>query len=139
MRIRLSSIAEGNWQNTGGKRSKFGLTSNEALELVAALKEHGATLHGCKCCIFIWVRRSLLCSTYMTALPKACVYFAELSKLGLEFSKLNIGGGLGVDYEGSHSDSYFSVNYTINEYAEAVIEIVNKICQEQSISSACNF
>ena len=70
MRVRLASIAEGNWQNTGGKRSKFGLTTSEVLQLVKELKNM-MRLNACECCIFIWAHKFLACKIYVQGFRKA--------------------------------------------------------------------
>ena len=134
MRARLSSIAEGNWQNTGGKRSKFGLTSNEVLQLLEELKDNNATewmrmLH------FHMGSQIPSLQHIRAGIQEGMRYFTELSELGVKFSRLNVGGGLAVDYEGSCSNSYFSMNYSINDYANTIIDVVNSICQEKGIQA----
>ncbi len=138
MRIRLSAIAEGNWQNTGGKRSKFGLTSNKVLELVQELKHHHVTawmqmLH------FHMGSQIPALQHIRAGVVEGMRYFAELNELGVGLSQLNIGGGLGVDYEGNNSSSYFSINYSIEDYANTIIEVVNGICQEKDIQAPVIF
>ena len=138
MRVRLSSIATGNWQNTGGERSKFGLTSNKVLQLVKQLKENKATK---------WMRMlhfhmgSQIPSIQhlRTGLQEGVRYFAELHELGIELDQLNVGGGLAVDYEGSSSNSYFSMNYSVRDYADAVIRTVNSVCQQKGIQAPTVF
>jgi len=66
-------------------------------------------------------------------LSEAAQYFAELSRLGTEIDVLDIGGGIGVDYEGSAEKNEFSVNYTLNDYANAVIESFSDVCQSNQI------
>lgn len=134
MRARLSSIAEGNWQNTGGKRSKFGLTSNEVLQLLEELKDNNATewmrmLH------FHMGSQIPSLQHIRAGIQEGMRYFTELTELGVKFSRLDIGGGLAVDYEGSYSNSYFSMNYSINDYANTIIDVVNSICQEKGIQA----
>ncbi len=132
MRVRLSAIGEGNWQNTGGERSKFGLTSSEVLHLLRELKENGASgwmrmLHfhmGSQIPSLIHIRAGI---------EEGMSYFAELSRLGIHLTQLNVGGGLAVDYEGSRSNSYFSMNYCIDEYARCVIGIVHSVCQQRNV------
>ena len=132
MRVRLSSIAEGNWQNTGGKHSKFGMTANEVLQLVKELQDTNVTkwmrmLH------FHMGSQIPTLQHIRNGMQEGMRYFSELTKLGLELTKLNIGGGLAVDYEGSCSNSYFSMDYSISDYANTIIHVVNAICQEKEI------
>lgn len=138
MRIRLSSIAEGNWQNTGGQRSKFGLTSNEVLELVQELKVNNVTdwmrmLH------FHMGSQIPSLSHIQSGVQEGMRYFIELFDLGIMFSSLNVGGGLAVDYEGSCTSTYFSKNYSINDYASMIVRIVHSMCQEKGIQDPIIF
>ena len=138
MRLRLSSIAEGNWQNTGGKRSKFGFTSNEALQLVDELKTQNV-LSWLKMLHFHMGSQIPSLQHIRIGVTEGMRYFSEMINLGVDLTNLNVGGGLGVDYEGSKSNSYFSINYTIKEYASTIVEIVNKICEEKNIQAPTLF
>ncbi len=138
MRIRLSSIAEGNWQNTGGKRSKFGLTTNQALQLINKLYDNSAVewmqmLH------FHMGSQIPSLHDIQVGVVEGMRYFAELTRLGIKLSMLNVGGGLAVDYEGSNSNSYFSVDYSICDYANTVVKIINNICKEEHIKAPTIF
>ena len=138
MRVRLSAIAEGNWQNTGGERSKFGLTSNAVLNLVKELKQHNA-IKWMQMLHFHMGSQIPSLQHIQSGIQEGMRYFAELTKLGVGFAKLNVGGGLAVDYEGSQSDSYFSMNYSINDYANSIVTNVNAICQAQDIQAPTIF
>lgn len=132
MRVRLSSIAEGNWQNTGGQRSKFGLTTNEVLTLIECLKENDAVnfmemLH------FHMGSQIPSLRDIKSGITEGMQFYTELSNMGVKFNKLNIGGGLAVDYEGSCTSSYFSTDYTINEYASSIVNIVHTACKKYGI------
>ena len=132
MRVRLSSIAKGNWQNTGGEHSKFGLTSTEVLRLVSKLDKHNA-LPWMKMLHFHMGSQIPNLSNIRAGVKEGMHYLAELRKYAIEFDYLNIGGGLAVDYQGSRNEDYFSMNYDNNEYAETVVGIVNSICKEKSL------
>jgi len=128
MRVRLASIAEGNWQNTGGKRSKFGLTTSEVLQLVKELKKHDAI--ECMRMLHFHMGSQIPCLQDIRAgVQEGMRFFTGLTKLGVEFTQLNVGGGLAVDYEGSNSTSYFSKSYSISDYANTIIDVVNSVCQ----------
>jgi len=130
MRVRLASIAEGNWQNTGGKWSKFGLTSSEVLQLVQELKKHDAI--ECMKMLHFHMGSQIPCLQDIRAgVQEGMRYFTELTKLGVEFVKLNVGGGLAVDYEGSNSISYFSKSYSISDYANTIVDVVNSVCRQE--------
>ncbi len=138
VRIRLSSIAEGNWQNTGGQRSKFGLTSNEVLQLVEELKNNNVAdwmqmLHfhmGSQIPSLMHIQSGVL---------EGMQYFCELLSMGMQLNKLNVGGGLAVDYEGGCEDTYFSKNYSIENYASTIISIVHRACSEKGIQAPVIF
>lgn len=132
MRVRLSSIAAGKWQNTGGAHSKFGLTTDKALQLIGQLKEHK---------VIAWMRMlhfhmgSQIPSIQhiRAGVEEGARYFTALCELGVELTQLNIGGGLAVDYEGSGSSAYFSMDYSIEDYADAVVGIIDSTCRQKGI------
>jgi len=132
IRVRLSSIAKGNWQNTGGEHSKFGLTSNEVLALVKRLHEKN-TLHWMQMLHFHMGSQIPCLQDIKLGMQEGMHYFAELSQQGVKFKLLNIGGGLAVDYEGSNSNAYFSMDYSLSDYAETVIKTVKSSCEKNSL------
>ena len=132
IRVRLSSIAKGNWQNTGGEHSKFGLTSNEVLALVKRLHENN-TLHWMQMLHFHMGSQIPCLQDIKLGMQEGMHYFAELSQQGVKFKFLNIGGGLAVDYEGSNSNAYFSMDYSLSDYAETVIKTVKSSCEKNSL------
>ena len=134
MRVRLSSIAEGNWQNTGGQFSKFGLTTNEVLALVNALK-NTHSLARMKMLHFHMGSQIPCLQDIQLGIKEAMRYFSELTRIGIEFKMLNVGGGLAIDYEGDSSDSYFSRDYSIKQYASTIIDTVNSICRKNKLKS----
>lgn len=127
LRMRLMSLGNGKWQNTGGERAKFGLGTNQLLELLNALQAAGQSnwlrlLHfhmGSQIANLNDIRRGVKeAGRYLQA-----IYHADCT---LDY--IDIGGGLGVDYEGSRSRSSCSMNYTIEQYANCVIEELSKSC-----------
>ncbi len=132
MRIRLTSIAKGNWQNTGGEHSKFGLTSNEVLSLVKQLQKSNV-LPWMKMLHFHMGSQIPSLQDIQLGMQEGMHYFSELVKQGLELTMLNIGGGLAVDYEGSNSKSYFSMGYSLADYADVVIGAINSSCKKYSL------
>lgn len=138
MRVRLSSIAQGNWQNTGGQRSKFGFTANEVLSLIDELKKH-KSIHWIQMLHFHMGSQISALSDIQAGIQEGIHYFIELQKLGLGLDKINIGGGLAVDYEASVSNSYFSMDYSIEDYANCVVGNISKICQHNNIQAPTIF
>lgn len=128
IRARLASIGKGKWQNTGGEKSKFGLTAAQMLSAVALLREHGqldclqllhahlgsqvANIHDIQC-----------------GMGEVARFYAELRRLGAPVTTVDVGGGLGVDYEGTRSRSFCSMNYSVDEYAHKVVQAVADICR----------
>ena len=133
MRVRLSSIAKGNWQNTGGKYSKFGFTANEVLGLVNVLKEKNAQ-HWMKMLHFHMGSQISNLQDIRVGIQEGMHYFSQLCEYGIELEMLNVGGGLAVDYEGSRNDSYFSMNYSIQDYANVIVQMVKEGCAKHTLN-----
>lgn len=116
IRIKLATSGSGKWEDSGGDHSKFGLTSSElleALELIEKnkLKEHLKLIH------FHLGSQITKIRKIKTALREASQFYVQLKKLGCNIEFVDIGGGLGVDYDGTRSSSSASsINYTIQEY-----------------------
>jgi len=132
VRVRLAAVASGNWQNSGGEKSKFGLNASQVLALVQRLRDTDR-LH--------WLQ--LLHSHIGSQIPnlrdirrgvgEAARFFAELRRLGAPIRVVDVGGGLGVDYEGTGSRHYCSINYTLEAYAREVVRAVTRLCDEQGL------
>lgn len=116
IRIKLASTGSGKWEDSGGDVSKFGLTSSELLEATDYLEKNNLK----ECFRFIHFHiGSQITKIRMikTALREASQFYVELCKLGFSIEYVDIGGGLGVDYDGTKSsNSGSSINYTIQEY-----------------------
>ncbi|MEJ2115496.1 MAG: biosynthetic arginine decarboxylase, partial [Gammaproteobacteria bacterium] len=132
MRVRLTSLAKGNWQNTGGEHSKFGLTSNEVLALVKQMQNHDV-LTWMKMLHFHMGSQIPCLQDIRSGLQEGMHFYAQLILHGVNFQQHNIGGGLAVDYEGGHTDAYFSMDYSISEYANTVINIVHTYCEKHAL------
>jgi arginine decarboxylase len=132
VRVRLSSIGAGKWQNSGGEKSKFGLHANEILKLVRKLKD-ADSLAWLKLMHFHMGSQIANINDIKTALREAGRYYAELHQLGASIGWADVGGGLGVDYEGTHSVSDCSINYSMDEYAHGIIRAFTEICAEYGL------
>jgi arginine decarboxylase len=132
VRVRLASIGAGKWQNTGGERSKFGLSATQLLTLVDRLQAAGLTsslqlLHfhmGSQISSLEDIRRGL---------HEAGRYFVELCQRGMPVNIVDVGGGLGVDYEGARQTGYCSMNYRLEDYADAVVSELARVCAEEGL------
>lgn len=120
VRARLSSIGKGNWQNTGGEKSKFGLTAAEVLRVVDTLRA-ADLLDAFQLLHFHLGSQIANIRDIQVGLRECARFYVELRELGAPVSAVDVGGGLGVDYEGTRSRSACSMNYSTAEYANNVI------------------
>jgi arginine decarboxylase len=132
MRIKLAARGSGRWQSSGGWRSKFGLTVSEILHAIDELKSRDM-LDCFKLLHFHLGSQITNIRHVKTAVTEAARAYADLSKRGAGLEYLDIGGGLGVDYDGSQSNFESSVNYSLNEYAADVVHHVQAVCEEASV------
>jgi arginine decarboxylase len=127
VRVRLASIGKGKWQNTGGEKGKFGLSAAQVLEAVARIKE-ADLIESVQLMHFHVGSQVANIHDIHKALREAGRYYAELRALGVPIQTIDIGGGLGIDYDGTHSRSACSINYSIQEYANNVLHDFWDIC-----------
>ena len=117
IRIKLASSGSGKWEESGGDGSKFGLNSSELLEAMDVLKSH--KMSDCLRLIHFHIGSQITkIRRIKTALREAAQFYVQLYQLGFKIEYVDIGGGLGVDYDGTRSSySENSINYSIQEYA----------------------
>jgi arginine decarboxylase len=132
LRVKLASRGSGRWKSSGGYRSKFGLTVSEALKAVELLKQRGMEdslqlLH------FHLGSQITNIRQIKAAVIEAARIYVDLKKLGTGLKYLDVGGGLGIDYDGSQTDFESSVNYTLEEYARDVVYHIQSICDESEV------
>ena len=132
VRVRMACVNGGKWQNTGGAKSKFGLSAAQLLPLLERLKQE-KKLH--------WVH---LLHTHLGSqvsdladlkdgLSELLQYFVELQRFGCELAWLDVGGGLAVDYEGGASNHYYSMNYGLQDYANLIVKLLNDSCEQHQM------
>ena len=132
VRIKLYSEGSGRWAKSGGEKSKFGLSTAQLVRLVDKLNDAGR-LDILKL-IHFHLGSQITDIRYIKAgLQEVARYYAELRGLGVDISHVDVGGGLGVDYDGSGSTSQASVNYTLQEYADDVIYTLAEACREHEL------
>jgi arginine decarboxylase len=132
MRVKLAARGSGRWQSSGGYRSKFGLTVSEILRALTELKARG--MEDCfKLLHFHLGSQITNIRQIKGALNEAVRVYAELHKQGAGLEYLDVGGGLGVDYDGSQTNFESSVNYTLQEYANDVVFHVQTVCDEAGV------
>ena len=132
MRIKLASEGAGRWAQSGGEKSKFGLNTAELMKLIERLKELGQL--DMLRLVHFHLGSQITDIRYIKAgLQEISRYYAELHKLGVNITHVDVGGGLGVDYDGTNSVNNASVNYTLQEYASDVIYGLAETCREEEI------
>lgn len=132
VRARLATIGKGNWQNTGGEKSKFGLSASQVLDVVETLRRHNA-LDALQLLHFHLGSQIANIRDIQTGLRECARFYTELRQLGAPIGTVDIGGGLGVDYEGTRSRSSCSMNYSVAEYAYNVVHVLQAECDRQGI------
>jgi len=132
IRARLASIGKGNWQNTGGEKSKFGLSASQILQVVEQLKTANA-LDALQLLHFHLGSQIANIRDIQRGLKECGRFYTELCHLGANVSFVDVGGGLGVDYEGTRSRSICSINYSMEEYANNVVQAINDVCTNNGL------
>ncbi|HEV2969039.1 MAG TPA: biosynthetic arginine decarboxylase [Pirellulales bacterium] len=133
MRVKLATRGSGRWQSSGGFRSKFGLTVSEILRGLEELKRRG--MADCfKLLHFHQGSQITNIRQIKAALNEAARVYTELARRGAGLEYLDVGGGLGVDYDGSQTNfESSSVNYTLQEYANDVVYHVQRACEDAGV------
>src|SRR5262249_5797727 len=132
LRVKLASRGSGRWKSSGGYRSKFGLTITEALRALEQLK----ALHMEDCLELLHFHLGSQITNIRQikgAVTEAVRVYAELKKAGSGLCYMDVGGGLGIDYDGSQTDFESRVNYTLQEYANDVVYHIQNVCDEAEI------
>lgn len=133
MRAKLASKGAGRWEGSAGDRAKFGLTVGEMVEGIKYLKERNR-LDSMQLLHFHIGSQVSAIRSVKNALKEASRLYTGLVKLGAPMKYFDVGGGLGVDYDGSRSNFESSVNYTIDEYAADVVAAVQGACDEADVT-----
>lgn len=132
LRARLASVGKGKWQNTGGEKSKFGLTASQILQVVDTLSGHEA-LGSLQLVHFHLGSQIANIRDIQRGLRECARFYQSLVELGAPVDTVDVGGGLGVDYEGTRSRSFCSANYSMAEYAHNVVNAFAQLCREHGL------
>jgi arginine decarboxylase len=132
VRVKLAARGAGRWKYSAGFRSKFGLTLSETLEAFEYLKQRGLA-DGLQLVHFHMGSQITNIRNIKGALTEAARVYAELHRAGAGVRYLDVGGGLGIDYDGSQTDFESSVNYTLQEYANDVVFRIKAVCDEAEV------
>ncbi|MGB1925476.1 MAG: biosynthetic arginine decarboxylase [Rubripirellula sp.] len=132
MRVKLATRGTGRWQASGGYRSKFGLTVAEMLTQLDRLIDRG--MGDCFQLLHFHVGSQIgNIRQLKSAILEASRIYVDLYRRGAGLRYLDVGGGLGVDYDGSRTDTDSSMNYTVQEYANDVVSHVGAVCDEAEV------
>ena len=132
VRVKLASRGAGRWRASAGARSKFGLFASEVLEMVELLREHDMLgslqlVHAHAGSQLQDIRR------VKEVISELAHFYGELVALGAPLRYIDIGGGLGIDYDGSRTNSSSSMNYTLQEYANEVVYRIGSVCDAREV------
>ena len=132
VRMRLASLGAGKWQNSGGDKAKFGLSPRQLLDLWKQLRDTGmgdalGLLH------FHMGSQISNVRDIANGMREAVRYLVELSGLGANVRYMDVGGGLGIDYEGTRSRSYCSINYGLAQYASNIVQPLAEACEAHGL------
>ncbi len=132
IRCKLYSRGSGKWVSSGGEVGKFGLTSGQILDCIETLRENDL-LEQLKMLHFHIGSQITEIRRVRKAVIEAARVYSKVKQTGIDIRYLNVGGGLGVDYDGSRTPSDSSVNYSIQEYANTVVYTIKDICNEEAV------
>ena len=132
VRVKLASRGSGRWRSSAGYRSKFGLTITEVLEALEYLKVRG--MEDCLQLTHFHLGSQITnIRKVKDALTEAARVFTELYRAGAGLKYMDVGGGLGIDYDGSQTDFESSINYSLQEYANDVVFRIKSVCDEAGV------
>ena len=133
IRIKLTSSGSGKWEESGGDASKFGLNSSELLDALSFLEKHNMK-QSLKLIHFHIGSQITKIRKIKNALREAMQFYVQLSKMGFDIDFVDIGGGLGVDYDGTRSSvGEHSMNYSIQEYVNDSVSALTDVCQKNNL------
>jgi len=133
VRVKLASQGVGRWKSSAGARSKFGLFVSEILRMVDFLKER--QMLDCLQLLHCHIGSQIYDIRHLkTAVNELAHVYVELTKLGANLRYMDVGGGLGVDYDGSQTNFESSMNYTLVEYASDVVYRIKTVCDDHEVA-----
>ena len=132
VRIKLSATGSGRWSESAGERSKFGLNASQLMRVLDKLREAGK-LDALKLIHFHLGSQIQDIRNIKLGMTEVARYYVELRQIGVNVEYVDVGGGLGVDYDGSRSVTAASVNYSIQEYANDIVYSLAEACRENEV------
>ena len=134
IRIKLASSGSGKWEESGGDVSKFGVNSSELLDALDIL-EKNKMADSLQLIHFHIGSQVTNIRRIKTALKEASQFYVELKRMGYNINFVDIGGGLGVDYDGTRSATSNSMNYSIQEYVNDAVSSIVDACEKNDCRS----
>jgi len=132
IRVRLQAKGTGKWAESGGENAKFGLSTSDLLEACELLQKEG--MQDCFKLVHYHIGSQIPdILTVKRATQEAARYYAKIVKLGFAPSYIDVGGGLGVDYDGSKTSFDSSTNYTLQEYANDIVFNIQEVCDQEKV------
>jgi len=132
IRVRGLTVCQGKWQDTGGEKSKFGLNAVQVLKVIERLRQSDS-LHMLQLLHFHFGSQIANISDFQNGMQECARYYAELHRLGAKIEIVDVGGGLGVDYDGTHTRRCSSINYTMEEYANNIVYTLHELCAAHNL------
>lgn len=132
VRIKLASRGFGRWKESGGEKSKFGLNSSDLMAAIDRFRAAGK-LDWIRLIHFHLGSQITDIRFIKNGLQEITRFYVELRQMGVNVTHLDVGGGLGVDYDGTNSESDSSVNYSLQEYANDIVYTVGEACREHEL------
>jgi arginine decarboxylase len=132
VRSKMTVKGRGKWESSGGDRAKFGLTISEIINAARYLEEHG--MAGCLKLLHFHIGSQLTdIRAVKESITEGAMIYSELHKMGFKLDYVDVGGGLGIDYDGSQSTNESSRNYNMQEYVADIVYGMKQVCDLENV------
>ncbi|MBI3556388.1 MAG: biosynthetic arginine decarboxylase [Deltaproteobacteria bacterium] len=132
IRSKLQTRGSGKWESSGGDFAKFGLTTPEILQAIKTLKDEGMV--DCVKLVHFHIGSQITdIRTIKDAAKEGSRVYCKLRKMGVDIEYMDVGGGLGVDYDGSRTSFNSSINYSLQEYVSDIVYTIQEVCAAEEV------